>query len=126
MVHNYPIVKYDRRRLQQVLYNLMTNAIKFTRIGTIFIKGTVTPIRDDELLLTVTVSDQGIGMRQDEVERVFDGSLDKRSALSQSLNPYGNGIGLSFCRQICESLNGSISAESKLGKGSKFTFTMTV
>ena len=57
MVHNYPIVKYDRRRLQQVLYNLMTNAIKFTRKGKIFIKGTVTPIRDDELLLTVTVSD---------------------------------------------------------------------
>jgi len=105
---------------------LMTNAIKFTRIGTIFVLGKITPFSQDELLLTVSVSDQGIGMKQDEIDRVFDGVIDKRSALSQSLNPYGNGIGLCFCKEICENLNGTISADSTLGVGSKFTFTMTV
>ena len=125
-MQQFPVVKYDKRRLQQVLYNLMTNAIKFTRVGTIFIKGEVKSLNQDELLLLVSVSDQGIGMKQEEIDRVFDGSLDKRSALSQSLNPYGNGIGLCFCKQVCESLNGTITAVSTLGKGSKFTFTMTV
>ena len=78
----------------------MTNAIKFTRKGKILVEGIIGPRHDEpeELQVRVSVSDEGIGMKEDEVKRVFDGFLDKRSPLSKSLNPYGNGIGLSFCK----------------------------
>ena len=76
--------------------------------------------------MTVAVSDEGIGMKEDEVNRVFDGFLSRRNQLSQSLNPYGNGIGLSFCKEICQNLDGNIHATSTLGVGSVFTFTMGV
>jgi len=61
ILHNYPVLSFDKRRLQQVLYNVMTNAIKFTRKGSIFIQARVGPDLDvddhDHLLLTVSVTD---------------------------------------------------------------------
>ena len=62
---------FDSRRLQQVLYNLLTNAIKFTRQGTIIVAAKVLPCKK---LLSVKVIDQGIGMSEDEARRVFDGN----------------------------------------------------
>jgi len=61
-----------------------------------------------------------------EASKVFDGFLKTQNPESKSLNPYGNGIGMSLCKQICQSLDGDICVESVLGSGSKFTFTMKV
>ena len=63
-------------------------------------------------------------MSPEEANRVFEGSLKTGNAESRKLNPYSNGIGLSICKQICESLEGEISCKTRLGVGSVFTFTM--
>ena len=76
--------------------------------------------------IKVTVSDTGIGMSPEDAERVFDGFFATRNIDSKSLNPYGNGIGLHFCKEVCQFLGGDIEVESILGKGSVFTFTMRV
>ena len=66
-------------------------------------------------MLEVVVADEGIGMSDDEASNVFEGFLVTRNHESKSLNPYGNGIGLSFCKQVCQSLDGDISVKSVLG-----------
>ena len=83
-----------------MLYNLLTNAIKFTRQGIIKIKGTVRReyIHSEKYVLEITVEDKGIGMSEDEIAGVFDGFYKTKNQVSQSMNPYGNGIGLSFCK----------------------------
>ena len=88
----------------------------------------MTTIHDDarSLLLEVYVLDQGIGMNQEELEHVFDPFWRSTDQRSQSMNSLGNGVGLSICKQICESLGGSISVLSKPGSGSQFRFTMKV
>ena len=78
----------------------------------------------DQVILTVSVEDEGIGMSPEDVARVFNGPLLHLNSERESLNPYGNGIGLSFCKQVCQSVDGDISVESILGMGSRFTFTM--
>ena len=95
----------------------MSNAIKFTRKGQILITGNVTPKVDDPdmLVLTVSVTDEGIGMSEENLARVFNGEMLENNIMSQSLNPYSNGIGLLFCKQVCQSLDGNISAVSVLG-----------
>ena len=57
---------------------------------------------------------------------MFDGFHITHNADSRSLNPYGNGIGLYFCREVCQALDGDIEVESVLGVGSTFTFSMSV
>ena len=128
VLQDFPVLSFDKRRLQQVLYNLLTNAIKFTRKGNIIITAEVKPKVDtlDELMLEVSVTDKGIGISDDEATKVFNGFFDTRNLESKRLNPYGNGIGLSFCKQVCQSLDGDISVKSVLGSGSQFTFTMKV
>ena len=60
-------------------------------------------------MVEISVTDEGIGMSQDEANRVFEGSLKTGNDESKKLNPYSNGIGLSICKQLCESLGGEIS-----------------
>ena len=111
-----------------MLHNLLTNAIKFTRKGNIIIKAKIRPvsISRNEHILKVTVTDSGIGMSQEEASRIFDGNFATKNQDSRALNPYSNGIGLSLCKQLCQSLDGNISVKSEIGKGSIFSFTMKV
>ena len=67
----------------------------------------------------------GIGMTEEELSLLFTPFLRSRNEQSQIMNPSGHGVGLFFCRNICESLGGQISAYSELNVGSRFTFSMT-
>ena len=71
----FPILLFDKRRVEQVLYNLLTNAVKFTRQGMIKVKGQVRTenVYSEKYMLEVTVEDRGIGMSADEAASVFDG-----------------------------------------------------
>lgn len=103
----------------------MTNAVKFTRKGTITTSCKVNPVEGSEdLILQVVVKDEGIGMSDEDQNRVFEGFLKTSNIESRNMNPYGNGIGLSLCKKICQGLGGDITVDSVLGIGSTFKFTM--
>ena len=65
-------------------------------------------------------------MSKEEASRVFDANFATRDQDSRALNPYSNGIGLALCKRLCQSLDGTISVKSVIGKGSMFSFTMKV
>jgi len=107
----------DLTRVRQVLFNLLSNAAKFTEDGTIDL--TVRrERREDEDWLAFRVADTGIGMSEDQVAHVFqpfaqaDGSTTRRFG--------GTGLGLTICRRLCEMMGGTIDVVSALGKGSVF------
>ncbi len=113
----------DSVRFSQVLMNLLSNAIKFsdghksitTDIG-VYSFGT------DEIILSVSVTDEGIGMSPEQLSKLFRPFTQADNSESARLG--GTGLGLSISKSIVEMSGGSIKAESELKKGSRFTFTM--
>ena len=112
------VIKADRSKFKQVLYNLLSNAVKFTPAP-----GTITvSVKDSPEQLTVSVEDTGIGMKPEDLPKLFrefeqiDGSYTRRYQ--------GTGLGLALCRRFVEMHGGRIWAESQFGKGSIFTFTI--
>ncbi|MBI3590109.1 MAG: GAF domain-containing sensor histidine kinase [Candidatus Melainabacteria bacterium] len=120
--NNYPILKTDPKLIRQVLDNLILNAIKYSP-G----KDSVTvslEISTNTKELNISVSDKGIGIDKEEIPKIFN-------RLYRSTNPQvqkiaGSGLGLAICKEIITTLNGKIEVESKLNKGSKFTFTLPI
>lgn len=111
------VITMDAGRIERMLYNLLSNALKFTPRG-----GTVTVrVRVTERSVLLSVSDTGRGIPPDQLERVFDSFLE--SALLR-LPPRGAGLGLALCRRIAEGHGGSIVAESKEGEGARFTVSL--
>ena len=114
----------DGVRLQQVLLNLLHNAIKFTPEGGV-IKMTAGAIDQDSTYTTLqfTVSDTGIGMSKEFMENSMYKSFAQENQDISS--PYsGCGMGLTICKEIIKLMHGEIQCESEQGKGTKFTFTI--
>ncbi|MBM4351832.1 MAG: hybrid sensor histidine kinase/response regulator [Deltaproteobacteria bacterium] len=113
-----PQVLIDRNRLVEVLINLINNGIKFTPTGgkiTIDTRG-VTEKRD---YLKVVLSDTGIGIPPEDLPRVFDRFYQGQTSISM-----GSGLGLAITKEIIEGHKGFIHAESRLGSGTSFVFTL--
>jgi len=127
-INTFRIMKFDKRRLQQVILNLLSNAVKFTLEGTIVVTASLRSgsFFARECLLDITVQDKGIGMSWTEQSNVFEPFSKSDNVVSRNLNKHGNGVGLSICKKICESLGGNISVISEIGHGSTFSFTMKV
>ncbi len=120
----------DATRLNQVLMNLVGNAIKFTEKGNVritmgravFPDMGMAPDRPETIGLTCSVSDTGIGVAPDRLVRIFD---EFTQAESDHTRRYGgSGLGLSICKRLVEMQGGTITAESHLGRGSRFFFTI--
>ena len=111
----------DERRLKQVMFNLLSNAAKFTPDGgTITVEGKM-----EGKELNISVSDTGIGISSEDQERIFEEFYQVKGGLTDK-SP-GTGLGLSVTKSIVEMHNGRISVESEgLGKGSRFSFTLPV
>jgi PAS domain S-box-containing protein len=113
-----PMAIADSKYIEQVLRNLLSNAIKYSpEGGTITVGG-----RDDEMQLLVWVSDQGAGIPQKDLERVFERFYRIENEITRNVR--GAGLGLAVCRGIVEAHGGRIWAESILGVGSTFYFTL--
>ena len=116
-------VSGDALRLQQVITNLVSNAVKFTETGTVSME--VYPHgSDQELQLQFIVKDSGIGMTQEQQNRLFESFSQADESVTRRYG--GTGLGLAICKQLTDMMNGSISVTSDPGKGSTFTFTVTL
>lgn len=113
-----PLVFADPLRIAQVLSNLIENAIKFTpQDGSVILSG-----REDGNQVELIVSDTGIGIPSEEVDKIFDRFYQIRAA--DHADHEGSGLGLAICREIIRLHGGRIWAESDLGQGSKFHVTL--
>ncbi|HEX8351057.1 MAG TPA: ATP-binding protein, partial [Hymenobacter sp.] len=120
-----PWVSGDAYRLNQVLINLVANAVKFTPSGgSIYIEGLLLRETNTHLTTEFSVSDTGIGIAADKLESIFE---DFAQGSTDTTRQYGGtGLGLSICRALVAQLDGKLSVESELGRGSKFSFVVTL
>jgi PAS domain S-box-containing protein len=115
----------DRVRLQQVLTNLVGNAVKFTEAGKVEVSvkpGNETPEGKREIVFTVR--DTGIGIPDDKKDTIFQSFCQADDSHSRQYG--GTGLGLAISREIVELMGGTISCESREGEGSTFTFTIPI
>jgi len=111
-------VLLDVTRLEQILFNLVSNAVKFTERGGIRIAGRVTGERDGGLDIVLAVTDSGIGMTEDVLARLF--RPFEQAAPSTTRRFGGTGLGLAICRKLAALIGGAITAQSQPGQGSTF------
>jgi signal transduction histidine kinase len=109
----------DRRRVEQVLLNLLSNSIKFTEQGKVQIDVTMRGTR-----LAVAVTDTGMGIKEEDLENLFKPFTQVDVGINRKHE--GTGLGLSICKKIVELLGGTISVKSAWGKGSTFGFELPV
>jgi len=110
----------DTTKLRQIIINLLSNAVKFTKEGEIRLQVGTLPVAENEVELSVSVVDSGIGIPADKLNELFkpfsqiDGSENSKFG--------GTGLGLVICKEYVELLGGEINVQSKAGKGSAFNF----
>lgn len=112
----------DELRLTQILNNLLSNAVKFTSVGYINIEVTKTVQFDDEIELFFVVSDTGIGISQEEKDKLFKSFSQVDASITRKYG--GTGLGLAITKQLVELMHGSIHLDSEKGKGSSFSYSV--
>jgi PAS domain S-box-containing protein len=112
----------DPGRLRQVLLNLVGNALKFTERGEIVLHATVLEETNQQALLRFEVSDTGVGMGPETVQKLFKPFSQADASTTRRFG--GTGLGLAIARQIVELMHGTIGVQSQLGRGSTFWFTV--
>jgi len=137
-----PLVDADENRVQQVLYNLIGNAIKFTESGTVEISANAISLESPQLAdkessvtsqlqslifrskLQITVSDTGIGIAEDKLEQIFKSFEQADGSTAREYG--GTGLGLAVTKKLVELHGGEIQVSSKVGIGSQFTFSLPI
>ncbi len=110
----------DPTRLRQILLNLIGNAIKFTESGEILLRTRVDSGSKKPDVILFTVEDTGIGIPQHKLKEIFESFSQVDSSTTRRYG--GTGLGLAICKRLVELMGGSIWAESRIGRGSSFTF----
>ncbi len=104
----------DALHTKQVILNLISNAVKYTKEGKIILE-----VRQEERQISFSVKDTGIGIKKEDMEALFD--IFMRVDIKRHRNIEGSGLGLTIAKELCEQMGGHIQAESIYGKGSNFT-----
>ena len=123
----------DEVRVKQILVNILNNAVKFTQHGSIKLSIRHEKItayqsdRDDfdhneKCRLLVSVQDTGIGIKESDLEKIFDNFTQVDTRRNRSIE--GTGLGLAICRRLIDMMNGTLDVHSEYGKGSTFSFTV--
>jgi signal transduction histidine kinase len=112
----------DDTRLSQVLYNLLSNALKFTKEGGTTLSVKTIPAGEKHLQITFSVSDTGVGIDKEDSELIFEDFKQGSRTMKQRLG--GTGLGLAICKQLLQLMNSNLYMESTPAKGSSFWFTV--
>ncbi|SEK40570.1 response regulator [Parapedobacter koreensis] len=115
-------IDIDKMKLEQILKNLLSNALKFTSAG--YVKLTVSAKPHDDAWLEFTVEDTGVGIPAEKLWQVFEAFTQADGSTKRKYG--GTGLGLSISRQLARLLGGDIDVSSEPGKGSTFTLTVPV
>ncbi len=114
-------IKGDSFRLEQVLVNLATNAVKFTEKGEVIIRVTLQEITQEQISLHFSVKDTGIGLTQEQINNLFEFFHQADNSTTRKYG--GTGLGLAISKRLVTMMNGQIWVESEPAKGSNFQFT---
>ena len=110
----------DSVRIKQIAVNFLTNAVKYTQEGYIKLNMSYEPLDEDNCYLIITVSDSGIGIKEEDLNRLY--SKFERFDQRKNANVEGTGLGLALTKKLADLMKAEINAESKYGVGSTFTF----
>lgn len=110
----------DNIRIKQVVMNLANNAVKFTRGGRVSVKISYTQKSERVIILHFSVDDTGIGIKEEDMEKLFQSFQQVDSKRNRNIE--GSGLGLAISKQLVTLMNGQIRVESEYGKGSTFSF----
>lgn len=112
----------DNRRLTQIVGNLLGNAVKFTKKGEIIFTADAKEDVHDTVMLEFTVCDTGIGISEEDQQRIFEPFV--QADMSHTRSYGGTGLGLSICNKLIKRMHGNITVKSRLGEGSCFNVTI--
>ncbi len=116
-----PVLYGDSIRIKQIIVNLLTNAIKYTKDG--YVRFSIdSQTYKDKCLLTIIVEDTGVGMTKEDIEMLF--VKFQRFEMDKNINIAGTGLGMAITKGLVELMNGEISVDSEYGKGSTFTIVI--
>lgn len=116
--HSPVMIEGDPARLRQIVFNLLSNALKFTSKGTVTLKATTT----DGQFLCIEVSDTGIGIPPDKLDIIFESFRQVDAGTTRKFG--GTGLGLSICRNLAQAMGGDVTVSSVPGEGSRFAVTL--
>ncbi len=116
------IVIGDSLRIRQIIVNLLSNALKFTRQGEISFSVSTVAIDKNYVMLEMAVQDSGIGIDTNSLQKIFDSFSQADASTTREYG--GTGLGLAICKRLAELMQGNITVTSSPGKGSTFTFTV--
>lgn len=112
----------DEIRLKQVIMNLLTNGVKYTEEGSVILKVDWKEAGDSSIDLIVSVTDTGIGIKKEDIDRLFVSF--ERIEEKRNRNIEGTGLGISISKQLLELMDSSLNVRSEYGVGSTFSFTL--
>jgi signal transduction histidine kinase/DNA-binding response OmpR family regulator len=118
------VVEVDRLRLQQVLTNLLTNAIKYTDKGEVILQICVEDMKSDHVTLDIAIVDTGVGLAPEEIPQIMRefGRLERQSDLKET----GTGLGLAIVQRLLNAMGSTLRVESVQNQGSRFHFLLTL
>jgi len=118
----HSMVQGDPGRIRQIIYNLVSNAIKFTEQGEIIVRAELIEDENSMLVFNCSVQDSGIGIPNSAIKNLFSVFTQVDSSTTRKYG--GTGLGLSIAKQLCQLMQGSISVSSALNEGSCFKFNI--
>ena len=114
----------DKPRIRQIIFNLISNAVKFTHKGSITLLFKPTYKANNESGLILQIKDSGIGIRQERLEKIFDPFIQAESSTTRQYG--GTGLGLAIVKQLINVMQGDISVHSVEGEGTEFTIVIPI
>ena len=119
-----PVLNLDERRLRQVLLNIIGNAVKFTKEGSVSVSLAFFKLNDKRGAVTIRIADTGCGISKESLSKIFEPFVQDKTSYRGIRTENGTGLGLSIAKRLIDCMKGSLTVESTLGKGSVFSILL--